>query len=100
MPANTRSDSRTMSITHAEFLRSLKPLKHYYQVVVGDTGNQVEISDQKLSVVLQLGSEEAVKLGSLTMPSTQVEFTSRYTDDHEMVLFWSRFDLCFRRGGG
>ncbi|MCU7878454.1 MAG: hypothetical protein KZQ84_16960 [Candidatus Thiodiazotropha sp. (ex Lucinoma borealis)] len=100
MPANTRSDSRTMSITHTEFLRSLKPLKHHYQVAVSDTGKRVEISDQKLSVVLQLGSEKAVKLGSLTTPSTQVEFTSRYADDHEMELFWSRFDLCFRRGGG
>lgn len=89
-----------MSITHTEFLRSLKPLKHHYQVTIGNAGKRVEISDQKLSVVLQLGSEKTVKLGSLTMPSMQVDSTSRYVDDHEIVLFWSRFDLCFRRGGG
>ncbi|MBT2968965.1 MAG: hypothetical protein KME56_00510 [Candidatus Thiodiazotropha sp. (ex Ctena orbiculata)] len=92
--------SRTMTISQAEFLRSLLPLKHHYRIEIDEAKGEVEISDQGLRVVISLLENRPLKLGSLSMPSLKVYFSFRDTAADEVARFWSRFDLCFRRGGG
>ncbi|MEW7974543.1 MAG: hypothetical protein AB2798_04425 [Candidatus Thiodiazotropha endolucinida] len=89
-----------MTIAHAEFLRSLSPLKQHYQIEIDEAGRAVEISCRGLRAVLQLHEMGPVKLGSLTMPSLKVVFRFDDSAVDEISRFWSRFDLCFRRGGG
>jgi hypothetical protein len=100
MPADVQTHTRVMSITHAEFLRSLLPLKKYYQYKIDDNGKLILISDEQRVVKIRLGKEGRTVIGSLQMPSTQVELTFSGFTPPDMDLFWSRFDLCFRRGGG
>ena len=100
MAADIQTHTRVMSITHAEFLRSLLPLKKYYQYKIDDDGKLIQITDDQRLVKIQLGTEGRTVLGSLQMPSTQVKLTFCGFTPPEMDLFWSRFDLCFRRGGG
>ncbi|MCU7934920.1 MAG: hypothetical protein KZQ99_08580 [Candidatus Thiodiazotropha sp. (ex Dulcina madagascariensis)] len=100
MSVETQVHHRTMAITHAEFLRSLQPLKQHYRYRVDDEGKRVVISDHRLSVEIRLGTERESELGALKMPSTRVELILRGEDSCETERFWSRFDLCFRRGGG
>ncbi|MEW8505716.1 MAG: hypothetical protein AB2598_03365 [Candidatus Thiodiazotropha sp.] len=92
--------SRTMTISRAEFLRSLLPLKHYYRIDIDESAGSVEISRQRLKVVISLRENRPLKLGSLKMPSLQVDFHFGDSSADEITRFWTRFDLCFRRGGG
>ncbi|MCU7905270.1 MAG: hypothetical protein KZQ76_05310 [Candidatus Thiodiazotropha sp. (ex Epidulcina cf. delphinae)] len=89
-----------MSITHAEFLRSLQPLRQHYRYRLEEGGKRIVISDRRLSVEISLGAEGESELGALKMPSTRVALIFRGSDSSEMERFRSRFDLCFRRGGG
>ncbi|MEW8691283.1 MAG: hypothetical protein AB2535_09340 [Candidatus Thiodiazotropha endolucinida] len=89
-----------MTIAHAEFLRSLSPLKQHYQIEIDEAGREVEISYRGLRAVLQLHEMGPVKLGSLSMPSLKVDFRFEDSAVDEISRFWARFDLCFRRGGG
>ncbi|MBI1422145.1 MAG: hypothetical protein GC149_01680 [Gammaproteobacteria bacterium] len=100
MSAASQTYTRTMSITHADFLRSLLPLKKYYHYQINNAANRIQISDEQRIIQILLGTEGAVAMGSLRMPSTEVTFTFRGFTPSERDLFWSRFDLCFRRGGG
>ena len=100
MPADIQTHTRAMSITHAEFLRSLLPLKKYYQYKIDDDAMLILITDDQRVVKIELGTESRTDLGSLQMPSTQVKLTFCGFTPPELDLFWSRFDLCFRRGGG
>ncbi len=100
MPAENQTYTRIMSITHADFLRSLLPLKKYYQYNINDEAKQILINDDQRKVRIQLGTEGRVELGSLSMPSIEVTFAFQGFTPSEKDVFWSRFDLCFRRGGG
>ena len=100
MAVESQTYTRIMSITHADFLRSLLPLKKYYPYKINDAAKQILIDDDQRIIQIQLGTEDLVELGSLSMPSTEVTFTFRHFTPSEIDLFWSRFDLCFRRGGG
>lgn len=100
MSAENQSYTRIMSITHAEFLRSLLPLKRYYLYEINHAKNQILIRDEQRTIRIQLGTQGYVDLGSLSMPSTEVTFTFRGYTPRERDLFWSRFNLCFQRGGG
>ncbi|MES9993687.1 MAG: hypothetical protein ABW098_17190 [Candidatus Thiodiazotropha sp.] len=92
--------SRTMTISHDEFLRSLLPLKQYYSIDVDAAEGVVEISQGSLRVVMSLHQNRPLILGSLSMPSLEVNFSFGDSAADEIARFWSRFDLCFRRGGG
>lgn len=100
MAVESQTYTRIMSITHADFLRSLLPLKKYYPRIINDDAKQILINDDQRIIEIQLGTECLVEVGSLSMPSTEVTFTFRGFTPPERDLFWSRFDLCFRRGGG
>lgn len=100
MSADNQTYTRIMCITHVDFLRSLLPLKKFYHYQIDNEANQILFKDDQRIIQIQLGTEEQVELGSLRMPSTEVTFTFRGFTPTERELFWSRFDLCFRRGGG
>ncbi|MEW8029042.1 MAG: hypothetical protein AB2792_16650 [Candidatus Thiodiazotropha sp.] len=89
-----------MTISRTEFLRSLLPLKQHYQIEIDETVGEVEISRNGLKVVLQLQELRTIVLGSLNMPSLEVVFRFEDSAVEKISRFWSRFDLCFRRGGG
>lgn len=95
-----RAESRIMTISRSEFLRSLQPLRQGYQIVIDKRGREVEIIRHAFKVVLQLRDSRPVVLGSLHLPSLEVVFDFNDADPDEIAQFWLRFDLCFRRGGG
>lgn len=95
-----QAESRTMTISHSEFLRSLLPLKQHYRVEINESGREVAISHRSFKVILRLRDNKPVVLGSLNMPSLDVLFRYEEATDDERPLFLKRFDLCFRRGGG
>ncbi len=91
-----------MTITRADFLRSLSPLEKYYRIEIDETVGEVRVSrrTRTFRVVLQLHDERPLRLGSLNMSSLRVDFLFAEGSVDEVARFWSRFDLCFRRGGG
>lgn len=99
-----------MTITHAEFLRSLHPLKQHYQIETSDDPTCIVIvdrsgrvrsgSDRLRQVRIDLGPQASRQLGSLQLPTTEVKLTLQGFSRIELDLFWTRFDLSFRRGGG
>ena len=96
----TQTFIRVMTITHAEFFRSLSPLKKYYSYKPGTDSSSISISDGLRQVKIKLGPENVKKLGALKMPVTEVEFIFTGFSSTELDEFWRLFDLCFRRGGG
>jgi hypothetical protein len=91
---------RVMAITHAEFLRSLVPLKKYYAYKVDPAKTSISISNGPRQVNIKLEPESITQLGALQMPSTVVNFSFTAFSQSELDDFWRLFDLSFRRGGG
>jgi len=91
---------RVMTITHAEFLRSLVPLNKYYTYNIDPAKTSIFITDGPRHIAIKLGPENITRLGALQMPSTEVKFTFTAFSQSELDEFWRLFDLSFRRGGG
>ncbi len=114
-----------MTITHAEFLRSLLPLKRHYQIetsgdppcilIVDGSGRARSGRDRSgcdqsgcdqsgcvrlRQVRIDLGPQASRQLGSLQLPTIEVKLSLQGFSRIELDLFWTRFDLSFRRGGG
>jgi hypothetical protein len=89
-----------MTISHSEFLRSLQPLKRYYPISKKTYKNKLLIQSRRLTMEIRLGREEVVKLGALSMPRTKIDLIFHVATAEEKTRFLSRFELCFRRGGG
>lgn len=100
MGAKTQTYVRVMAITHAEFLRSLVPLKKSYSYKIDPAKTLISISDGPRQVNIKLEPERTTQLGALQMPSTKVKFTFTAFSPSELDEFWRVFDLSFRRGGG
>ena len=98
--AKTQTYVRVMAITHAEFLRSLVPLKKSYSYKIDPAKTLITVSDGPRQVNIKLEPEGITQLGALQMPSTKVEFTFTAFSPSELDEFWRLFDLSFRRGGG
>ncbi|MEJ2692727.1 MAG: hypothetical protein P8166_06600 [Candidatus Thiodiazotropha sp.] len=89
-----------MSISHAEFLRSLEPLGKYYSYRIDDSQRQILLQGKDQHIEIRLGNEQRKQLGALELPVTTVEFRFDTSKQQDIESFLSRFDLCFRRGGG
>lgn len=98
MPKCEQRFIRTMSITQAEFIRSLQPLKKDYPFTVTEEEKKITISDPQIEI--HLGNQININLGSLNMPSMDITFFFRDMAEQGIEDFWNRFNLCFRRGGG
>ena len=100
MPAEPQTEIRRMTISHAEFLRSLTPLGKFYQYRIDEDETCIVIRDGLREVQVRLGPETAQRLGALHMPMTEVQLIYHGFNRAELERFRERFDLCFRRGGG
>jgi len=100
MPEEAQTEIRLMAISHTEFLRSLTPLEKHYRCHIDEEQKQVVISDGPRSVEVHLGPETSQRLGALQMPAMEIELSFHGFTPEELKRFRSRFDLCFRRGGG
>ena len=96
----TTTIQRVMSISHAEFLRSLEPLRKHYPYQIDDSQRQILLQDKDQHIEIRLGDERRKQLGALELPVTTVEFRFDAGKQQDIECFLSRFDLCFRRGGG
>lgn len=95
-----RTLQRLMSISHAEFLRCLEPLARDYPCHIEESGRRIVLTAEAGEIDIRLGEEGVRRLGALTLPETAVTFHFESGDDEAVERFLSRFDLCFRRGGG
>jgi hypothetical protein len=93
-------ESRLMAITQRDFLRSLQPMKRDYQIKTVDQGTGFLIRGEDLDLQIRLGAEQLVRMGSLSLPRIQVDFSFQSTSPQQVRDFFSRFELSFRRGGG
>ncbi len=91
---------RVMTISHTEFLRSLVPFGKHYPYRVDESGDCIFLTDDGRQIEIRLGQEGHRRLGSLELPETTVEFLFHQAEPATVDRFFSRFDLCFRRGGG
>lgn len=89
-----------MAITHAEFIRSLTPLKKYYAYKLNPDKTIISITDGPRHIEIKLGAESIKRLGSLHMPVSEVMFSFSGFTTTQQSEFWRVFDLSFRRGGG
>ncbi|HUL40937.1 MAG TPA: hypothetical protein VLV32_03395 [Burkholderiales bacterium] len=87
-----------MTISHADFLRTLpSALKNKEYAVNGDE-IRVESEDRRLQIILS--PESSRNLGSVSLPVTRVEFIFSGYSEHRVQRFMERFDMVYRRGGG
>ncbi len=91
---------RVMTISHTEFLRSLVPFGKHYPYRIDESGRRILLTDDERRIEIRLGEEGRRRLGSLELPETAVEFRFHQAEPATVDRFFSRFDLCFRRGGG
>ncbi len=89
-----------MTISQAEFLRSLTPLGKHYRYHIDEEKRRVVIDDGPRRAEIRLGPETSNRLGALEMPAMEVELSFQGFAQKELERFRFRFDLCFRRGGG
>ena len=101
-PANSRREAlrleKDMSISHAEFFRSLAHLLAGEDFVLREDG--ATIRREQGIVHIRLGPEGQRRLGNFALPRTLVEIAFEGCPDHEARAFLKRFDDTFRRGGG
>jgi hypothetical protein len=87
-----------MTITHKEFLRLLP--KALSGLAFKINGNRIILNDDGRSVVIDLSTESIRKIGSLALPTTNVQIELLSFDEAESLQFMSRFDLAYQKGGG
>ena len=90
--------ARQMGLTHREFFRSLPAAVAGIGYRID--GTQVLIEESTRRIEIRLGPERKSRLGSLTLPRTQVRLIFGGFSDEERVAFLERFDRAFQRGGG
>ena len=100
MNKRTQTYVRVMTITHAEFLRSLSPLETRHSYKLDSHNSIIHITDGIRKVKIKLRPENVKQMGSLQIPVTEVEFTFTEFSPPELNEFWRLFDLSIRRGGG
>ena len=89
---------RDMSISHADFFRTLQSAigPRPYQT----DGNVIQIIEQQKKIEIRLAPETQRRIASLNLPNTMVEFRFEGHGAEEVRHFMENFDRCFQRGGG
>lgn len=89
---------RTMGITHGEFLRSLPPaLKG---AAFTTDGPRITIPWPPGVIHITLGPQGSRRLGSLSLPATEVEIRFEGLSQEQADAFLQGFQRAFQRGGG
>ncbi len=89
---------REMGLDRAEFLRSLEALLGGRDWQSEDGWLQFRWAGRPVRILLH--PTGARRIGSLSLPMTQVEIDLRALDEEEARDFLARFDRAFQRGGG
>jgi hypothetical protein len=89
---------KDMTITHAEFFRTLQPLLPAGRHESSAEGATIQLDDGRVEI--RLGPEGARPLGNFRLPRTLVELRFEGCSPDTVAEFIARFDLRFRRGGG
>lgn len=90
--------AREMTITHKDFLRLLPKAIGGLTYQLND--NQIDIVDADRSIKIKLSKESIRKIASLSLPVTHVCIELRDFSQSRSVIFMSRFDLAYQKGGG
>lgn len=89
---------KDMSITHAEFFRTLRRLLAARQHELQPDGASVVLGDGRVEI--HLGPQGTRELGNVRLPRTFVELQFTGCTPDAVDAFVGDFDRCFRRGGG
>ena len=87
-----------MTITHREFFRILPiaiKLTDYKQF-----GNEITAVDGSRAIKISLSDESIRKIGSFSLPITNMRMELSGFNESELSEFLSAFDLAFQKGGG
>ncbi len=87
-----------MSITRAEFLRSLEAMVGAEAMSVD--GHRIESGNRRRGWEFVLTPLPERRIALLALPVMRVELRLRGFAPEECADFERQFDLCFRRGGG
>ncbi len=96
--APSRLITRRMAIDHAEFRRCLAPLARRYPLA--EQNGEIHLQLPAGRVRLCLGPEQTRRLGSLTLPQTDVTLLLECVPAAEAEVFLAAFERAFQRGGG
>ena len=89
---------REMTITHKDFLRLLPKAIGGLSYQLND--KQIDIVDAGRSIRIKLSKESIRKIASLSLPVTRLRMELRDFTQSESVIFMSRFELAYQKGGG
>lgn len=89
---------REMTISHADFLRTLPAALNGLQHEI--SGNEITVTDGKRKLQIILSPEFQRHFGPIPLPVTHVVLTFKGFSDSERENFLARYDLAYRRGGG
>lgn len=87
-----------MGFTHEEFIRTLSTASIDYRYKINGRSVTIELPDGSLKITL--GNTRYRKLGSLSIPATEVEFRFFGLSAEKRAKFLESFDRYFQRGGG
>ena len=93
---------REMSITHAEFLRSLVPAVAPATFTVSGTANgrSISVVGAPGKVEITLSEERERRIALLRLPVVDVEIELSGFEPDVLERFLAQFDRAFQRGGG
>lgn len=89
---------KDMSITHADFFRTLRPLLQDVPHEITGDGAVIRLGDGRVEI--RLGDQGHRALGNFRLPRTLVEMRFDDCPQHVIDGFIAGFDRRFRRGGG
>ena len=89
---------REMGLSRKEFFRTLPAVVENLPSKIEE--NRITIGWSQGSVVIDLGPETDRKLGSLALPTMNVEFQFIGLNPSDREGFLAHFDRYFQRGGG
>lgn len=87
-----------MTISHADFLRTLPAAMQGIRHIVSGREIRAEQDGRRLSI--RLSQESTRRFGPIALPVTHVEVSFEGYSDMEVQQFKTRFDNCYKRGGG
>ena len=89
---------REMTISHADFLRSLPAALNNAAYKIN--GNEITVEWENRGLQIILSGESVRSFGPVLLPVTHVEYVFSGYSEPEIQQFLEHFDMCYRRGGG
>jgi hypothetical protein len=90
--------TKEMGLTHRDFYRTFPSVAGSCAWYVTD--NTVTLEDPVGPITISLGPERRRQIALISLPTTILRFEFTLHNQAEVEAFITRFDTCFRRGGG